>query len=332
MQGLSRLFGWSKQTPAVMAGTDRATEDDIRACFRLILGREPNPEECAGHFMQAGQPLPGVVAGYLNSLEFARRALLRPLTDDVQIAERPAFRLYAARNDALIGRHVLDGSYEPEIEAVFRSVLRPGMTVIDIGANIGFFSMLSASIVGAAGHVLAVEPNPANARMIEASRRLNGFGQIVTAQVAAGRRTGLLVLNTSHSNGTTSAPLDDPSALLQAQTVACVALDALIDPGRRVDLIKVDAEGAEYNALLGAAAVLARDRPIIITEFSPGMLRDISAIDGPGYLAWLSGLGYALSVIQPDGSPTAAGQDSAAIMAAYVRRGTDHIDLLAVPA
>ena len=331
MNGLSRFFNREKR-PATPVAADRATVDDIRACFRLLLGRDANPEELAGHYSQAGQPLPGVVSGYLKSLEFARRDLLRPPASEIYIAERPAFRLYADANDALIGRHVLDGSYEPEVEAVFRTILRPGMAVIDIGANIGFFSMLSASIVENSGHVLAVEPNAANARMIEASRRLNGFGQVVTAQVAAGRGTSLLVLNVSHSNGTTSAPLDDPATLLHAQTVACVAVDALVDQGRRVNLVKLDAEGAEYNALLGAAALVARDRPVIITEFSPGLLRDISGIDGPSYLMWLCAQGYELSVIQPDGAPVAMGRDTAAVMDAYVRRGTDHIDLLAMPA
>ena len=269
MDALKRLFGRATPAPAaprpaprLMPTDGSATSDDIEACFRLLLGRAPNPEERAGHFAQAGQALPGVVAGYLNSLEFARRDLFRPAADQsVQVAERDGFRLFASPDDALIGRHVLAGAYEPEVEAVFRDRLTPGMAVVDVGANIGFFSMLAAMLVGPGGAVLAIEPNGANARLIEASRRLNGFAHVVTAQVAAGRRTGLLVLNTTHSNGTTSAPAEDPAALLQAQTVACVAIDALVDPTRPVGLVKLDAEGAEFNALLGAAGLLERDRP-----------------------------------------------------------------------
>lgn len=192
--------------------------------------------------------------------------------------------------------------------------------------------MLSASIVRTAGHVLAVEPKAANARIIGASRRLNGFSQVVTAEVAVGRGTGLRVLNVSDSNSTTSAPLDDSAALSHAQTVASVAVDALVDPGKKVDLIKLDTEGAKYNSLLVAAGMVALDRAVVITEFSPGMLRDISGIDGPGYLAWLCAQDYALIVIRSEGAPIAVGRDAGAIMAPYSRRGTDHIDLLAIPA
>ena len=304
-------------------------------CFRLLLGREPNSEEWSGHAAQAERPLPPVVAGYLNSLEFSRRGLLRPdPAMQPKVARMNGYGMYAMPDDIQVGRHVLEGHYEAEVEAVFRDVLRPGMAVLDIGANIGVFSMLSAHLVGAAGAVLAIEPNPANARLIEASRRLNGFDHVTVLQMGAGRRPGLLALNTTHSNGTTSEPDGALEQLLQAQTVACMPVDALVSAswaGRRVDMIKVDVEGAEYNALLGAAGVIGRDRPVIVTEFSPTFMPGISGIDGPGYLAWLFGQGYAISILRRDGPPVPAGQDGDAVMAAFWERNTDHIDLLALP-
>lgn len=303
-------------------------------CFRLILGREPNPEEWAGHSAQSGHDLAAVVAGYVNSLEFARRGLMRPdPARTPRVAEFPGFRIFADPDDLQIGRHVLTGAYEPEVEAVFRAVLRPGMAVVDIGANIGFFTMLSAALVGPAGAVLAIEPNPANARLMEASRRLNGFGHVTPAQVAAGRAIGLLMLNTTHSNGTTAEPGADQDQLLAANTVPCVPVDTLVAGWRSppVGLIKVDVEGAEYNALLGAEGLITRDRPTLVSEFSPDLMPGISGIDGPGYLRWIVGLGYTLSVIRTDGPPDPAGQDVDAVMGAYTRRGTDHIDVIATP-
>lgn len=310
-----------------------ATADDVFHCFRLLLGRHPHREEWPGHSAHIGQPLPGVVAGYLNSLECTRRGLLAPpARPSLTVAELDAFRIWVQADDAAVGRHVLADNYERDVTAVFRRTLRPGMGVIDLGANIGYFTLLSAALVGPSGSVLAVEPNPANARMLEASRALNGFDHVMVAQVAAGRDTGLLVLNTSHSNGTTSAAPDDIDRLLAAVTVPSVRLDALVAPDRRVDLIKVDVEGAEYNALLGGRETIARCRPAIITEFSPELMPGISGIDGEGYLGWLTGQGYELSVIQPDGSLRACGADRAAVMREYAARGTDHIDLLALPA
>ena len=116
-----------------------------------------------------------------------------------------------------------------------------------------------------------------------------------------------------------------------AVTVPAVRIDALVPPGQRVDLIKVDVEGAEYNALLGAEATIARCRPVIISEFSPDLMPGISGVSGEAYLGWLIGQGYALSVVQPDGSLLACGGNRAAVMRAYAERGTDHVDLVAEP-
>ncbi len=334
LHGMGRWLGRSKRlaadgaTNGAMDG--KATRADIAACFRLLLGREPNREELAGHMAQAGLDLPGVVAGYLNSLEFARRGLLQAEGAPPGLARLDGFSLYARADDEAVGRHVLHGPYEPEVAAVFRRTLRPGMGVVDIGANIGYFTMLSAALVGPDGAVLAIEPNPANARLLEASRKLNGFEHVTLAQVAAGQRIGLLALNATHSNGTTSAPGAALDALLRATTVACVPVDALAGE-RPVHLIKVDVEGAEYNALVGARRLIARERPAIISEFSPNLMPGISGVDGPAYLSWLHAQGYTISVIERDGGLTAAGRDVAPVMAAYERRGTDHIDLFALP-
>lgn len=307
-----------------------ATEQDILACFRLLLGRLPNPEEWRGHSSHAGNPLDSVVSLYLTSLEFSTRGLTKPARNpQIKRVECSGFHIFIDDNDIAVGRQVAGGNYEPDVTSVVRRFLRPSMSVVDIGANIGYFALLAASIVGTDGHVLAVEPNSRNVRMLEASRRSNGFGQISICQIAAGRDLGLLVLNTTHSNGTTSAASGDINELLNAETVASLPLDSLVPSDRRVDLIKVDVEGAEYNALFGCQRIIEADHPIIITEFSPGMMRSISNISGPDYLRWLAECGYGLSVIEPDGSTNAA--DVEGVMNAYVSRNSDHIDLLATP-
>ena len=309
---------------------ERATEGDILACFRLILGRNPNSEEWPGHSARAGEPLPGVVASYVNSLEFARRRLQNPAAGSApEVAELEGFRILASADDLAVGKALLSGRYEPEVVAVFRDLLRPGMGVIDIGANVGFFSMLAATLVGPQGWVLAVEANPRNARMAEASRRLNGFGQVTVLQVAAGREAGLLAINTSFSNGTTSAVED--GAVLESETVGCVAIDQVVGRGRRVGLVKLDVEGAEYNALLGCRAMLQRDRPVLVFEFGPGQLPGISGVTGETLLQWVIGQGYRLEVVELDGLPTPVGRDWAAVMRAYEARGRDHIDVVARP-
>ncbi len=309
-----------------------ATREDIFYCFRLLLGRHPHRADWQGHASRAGEPLPEVVSSYLDSLEFARRELTRhPDTPEVVETQLGGFRILSAADDLAVGRYVRADNYEREVAAVFRRLLKPGMGVLDVGANIGYFTMLSASLVGPGGHVTAVEPNDRNVRLLEASRRLNGFGCVSVLQVAAGRESGLLTLNTSHSNGTTSGLGATQRAVLAARTIPALRLDSVLDQDRRINLIKIDVEGAEYNALLGTRETISRFRPAILSEFSPDLMPGISGIDGEGYLAWIIDQGYRIAVIQPDGSLSPAVEHGRHVMAEYHARASDHLDILATP-
>ena len=312
--------------------SDRSTLKDVFYCFRLLLGRHPYPEEWRGHAMRDGEDLKGLVRSFTGSLEYARVSGEERAGGAPVLSELAGFRIFSAADDASVGRSVRQGEYEPEICAQFRRVLRPGMGVLDLGANIGFFALMAASLVGSTGMVLAIEPSPRNVRLLEASRRVNGFGQLSVLQVAAGSSNGLLVLNSSYSNGTTAGLPDDVAGLLTAETVPALRIDTVLPPGRRIDLIKIDVEGAEYPALLGCEGAIRANRPVIISEFSPGLMPGISGIDGPGYLNWLIGLGYDLSVVRADGRLDAAGHDVGRVMQAYAECGSDHIDIVAEPA
>lgn len=301
----------------------RATEADILACFRLLLGRDINPEERAGHLGRVGEPLEALVRNFLASREFADRGMLQAWqAEGVDLADYGAFKVFASTEDAAVGRHVLAQVYEPEVQAVFRRYLRPGMVAIDVGANIGFFSMLAGALVGPEGGVLAVEPNPDNAALIERSRRASGFEHVKIAQMAAGRDIGLLALDTAFTNGTTSALRDG------ARSVACAPLDLYL-PSRPVHFLKLDVEGAEGNVLAGAPRLLRTHRPIIVSEFSPGQLPGISGMTGEEYLGLLTGCGYLLHVLHKDREPVQG--DIPGVMEAFHAAEKDHIDILAVP-
>ncbi|MBW4025156.1 MAG: FkbM family methyltransferase [Proteobacteria bacterium] len=293
----------------------------------------PNSEEWRGHRMRAGEPLAQVVASYLTSLEFQRRGLLKITGNGgITASEVQGFIIYTNDQDAAVGRHVRADNYERDVTAIFRDTLRDGMRVVDLGANIGYFTLLAASLVGPRGHVFAVEPNPRNVQMIEASRRVNSFNHVTVAPVAAGRDTGVLMLNTSYSNGTTSDAPSEIEQLFGAEVVPSLRLDTLLGADAQVDLIKVDVEGAEYNALLGGEQTIRRCRPVIVSEFSPAMMPGISRISGEDYLKWLIALGYALSVIEPNGWLTQTGSDINRVMQIYAARLSDHIDIVAQPA
>ena len=311
---------------------DKATVKDVFYCFRLLLGRYPSQEEWLGHASRAGEDLTGVVSSFARSLECARRELLDgDHTAEIVLTDLGEFQIYTAADDVAVGAHIRGGGYEPQVTAVFRRFLRPGMHVIDVGANIGYFTMLAAMLVGAGGSVLAIEPNPRNVRLLEASRRQNGFDHVRIMQLAAGREPGLLVLNTSYSNGTTACAPEGLNALLASETVPCVDIDALLKAGRRIGFIKIDVEGAEYNALQGCLRMIERDSPVIVSEFSPGLMPGISGIDGESYLRFLIDLGYDLAIIEDDGGFMRGAADPAHILSEYRAKGMDHVDIVAIP-
>lgn len=310
-----------------------ADEWDIYYCFRLILGRPPSREELQGHLGQnVGLDLRTVVEQYLKSLEFSR--ILADLSrndfdERLFLKELPGFSLYVQEEDSAVGKHIKhSGTYEPHVTGVFVEKLKPSMSVVDIGANIGYFTMLAAKLVGSSGRVTAIEPNPANVKLIEASRRVNSFDQVTIVQAAAGRAVGLLMLNSSFSNGTTAGLSDNLTNLLDATTVPCLVLDDLIGVGKLVDFIKIDVEGAEYNALFGFRETIARCHPTIVSEFGPSGMPGISGVTGPDYLRFLLAFGYEISVIEHGGGVTCCGRDVEKVMNAFVESGVDHVDIL----
>lgn len=324
------------QTPWNTPHRQSASLEDIFYCFRLILGRSPNREEWTGHAAQAESDLNSVVGIYVNSLEFSRRlSVLRDskLDDRISLIDLEEFSMYVQDNDSAVGLHIKNrNAYEPHVTAIFRDRLKPGMNVLDIGANIGYFTMLSAFLVKSIGSVMAIEPNAANAKLLEASRRANSFDNVVVVQAAAGREIGLLVLNASHSNGTTAQLSDNVRSLIDSITVPSLKLDDLIPANKNIDFIKIDVEGAEYNAMLGAAGTIKRCKPIIASEYSPDLMTGISGVSGTEYLQFLIDLGYRISIIEQNGNLTDCDKDPAKINNAYRQSGVDHIDILLDPA
>src|SRR5437764_4065781 len=142
-----------------------ATPEDIFYCFRLPLGRCPNPEEWPGHSARAGEDLANVVSSYVTSREFAARRLIEgSYLGNIELMALPGFSLYASMDDLAVGKHVVvGGTYQPHVAAALARYAKPRMATVDIGANIGYMTMLLATLVGPEGRVVAVEPNSDNA-------------------------------------------------------------------------------------------------------------------------------------------------------------------------
>ena len=194
------------------------------------------------------------------------------------------------------------------------------MTAVDIGANIGFHTILTASLVGSDGHALAFEPNTENCRLIMLSASENGFEHIEVFPIALPMRLVPCVSSPAiGSNGYLLRSGRDTLLHPNCVIVPAVRLDDMIGD-RNVDFIKADIEGAEYRALTGATRIITRNRPIITSEFSLEMLGRVSGIKGADYLRWICSLGYRISIVKTDRSGLERVSDVEALIADWGQR------------
>ncbi len=219
--------------------------------------------------------------------------------EDIVVVEVDGISLALDRHDHAVSRPIIDGTgHDPWLADVAADHLRTGMTVVDVGANVGYFTMLAWAAVGDGGRVVAVEPRSDNCRLLLLSAGLNGAFTIELLPVAADRTRGLAHLGVAiGTNGGFVA--DDPKALLDgsAVIVPTFPLDELVDGP--VHLIKVDVEGAEGRVMDGAADLISTHRPIVVTELSPAMLDSVSEVSCEEYLRRFADLAYDIHEIDP---------------------------------
>lgn len=175
------------------------------------------------------------------------------------------------------------GTHEPHMQATLQKSIRPGMTVYDCGANVGYFSVMFARLVGEGGHVFAFEPSPASVECLNAARELNGFPQMEVVPAAVWERAETLrfvrggadmSLVSDHVEGVFGETLGGAPTLEQLVDVPAISLDEFVYGEKHPlpDFIKLDVEGAEGKAVSGARRVLAERRPGLLLEIhgAPG--------------------------------------------------------------
>jgi FkbM family methyltransferase len=170
-----------------------------------------------------------------------------------------------------------DGCWEPYETALLLELLRPGQVFVDVGANIGYFSVIAASVVGQAGAVFAFEPGRDNAELLRANAALNDCPDVVTvvqAGLALDAGRGQLFLSEDNAGdhrvfASQPGRRSEPITLLNGS-------DYLRGRLSRIDLLKVDVQGAEYAAMAGLMPLLEElnCRPRILLELTPLSLRE----------------------------------------------------------
>ncbi len=195
------------------------------------------------------------------------------------------------------------GTYEALETRVFQSLLRPGMVVADIGANIGYYSLISSRAVGAGGMVFSFEPDPRNYGLLARSIQKNGYTNILASQIALSDRSGKLTLYADALNaGNSSLGRENIQTELRSFEVETETLDNFIlreGKGRKIDIVKMDVQGAEGLVLRGARQVFSNESLIVMMEFEPEKLR-ILGTDPSALLDELLALGFRVRIMDSD--------------------------------
>ena len=198
------------------------------------------------------------------------------------------------------------GMWTPPIEYLLRRLLRNGDVFIDVGANVGYFSMFASQLVGPDGQVLGFEPSPTSADIFRRNAARNGCINVEIHQVAVSDEAGERDL-TEPMVGCDLATMRILShhELSRAVThhVKTVALDDVLEPmlAKRVRLVKIDVEGAEMLVLRGMKKLLATSQSLcVVCEVTDSYLRQMNT-SAPELLEFVCSLGYeAFRITHPE--------------------------------
>lgn len=206
------------------------------------------------------------------------------------------YKIYVDTNDVGLSSHLLlDGFWEMWVTEVLASLVRPGMLAVDVGANLGYFTVLLADLVGAQGHVHAFEPNPAIAARLRKSCHVNGFYYNATVhEEVLGEEEGAPVELVVPVGEPKNAHVVPPGGALPGASIPLLArrldgYEALLD----ADMVKIDAEGAEQPIWRGMAGIFARKRQMTVAlEFAAARYADPEA-----FIDEITAEGFSLELI-----------------------------------
>lgn len=280
------------------------TSDEVVWGYRYTLGRDPESNLVLDRHKAAHEDWRQFRDRLLASAEFmhAHRGRTLPpkwVATDILQGQR---LLWLDLEDAFVSRGCLMDGYEPVESAFVRANLREGDVFLDIGANIGWFTMLASTIVGGSGHIHSFEPRKPTVDYLRRSVQANALSDLISVHdVGLADRNGEwhLAWAKGTSNPGSSCLMEDAGgANLNTIAITLQALDDLaID---KVDFIKIDIEGAEMLAMNGGSQTIARNRPVVMSELHPKQLHLVSRASSADYIGWFKRQGYRVFLLEAD--------------------------------
>jgi FkbM family methyltransferase len=217
------------------------------------------------------RPLPRRIAAAQHTNRWVR-AVWRRASDPLR--HRPVPILSGPGRGLRINLHgsavaFATGTAERPLQEALKRELAPGMTFFDIGANVGFVTLVAASLVGPSGRVVAFEPVPGNVAAIRENLALNGIDWVELRQTAVARSAGSASLIVSEVSAFSRlAHISVPSEARDRIEVPVTSVDELLAASSvpKPDVIKIDVEGAELEVIEGMRDTLAQLRPVLLCE------------------------------------------------------------------
>lgn len=244
--------------------------------FLNRIGKRLGPTPIDLRHMQAGGGAFFTLPELLTEARDRNEAVIRSLCFSAYLGERTAlcrvlgrYKMFVDTDDLSLSMHLMaEGFWEIWLTEAAARLIRPGMTAIDIGANLGYFSLLMSELVGETGSVHAIEPNPDIAHRLRRSLDINGFGaRAMVHEVALTDRDGeaLLAIPPSAPGGAhlINNPAGGAGTGVRARTLD--SIPALAE----ADFIKIDVEGFEYAVWTGMRELVKSRRPLtIVMEYN----------------------------------------------------------------
>jgi FkbM family methyltransferase len=218
---------------------------------------------------------------------------------------------------------IVHGRYEPGTTRLLERVLKPGMIVLDVGAHVGYFALLAARLVGSEGTVFAFEPDPSNFELLQKNIALNSYATVATFRKAVAECSGPMTLFLDAKGRDRNSLVSDGEPLSGQDTVEVetVSLDEFLEGKniKTVDLLKIDAEGAECSILRGMRRSLHSGRVSkMIFEFTPAAC-EAAGVTPEEFLGQLTDSGFDLYRIEMTGDLMPVSSSGLSLLVAQVR-------------
>jgi FkbM family methyltransferase len=279
------------------------TRDEVIWAFRYCFGRNPESEETILAHSGFSDWL-HLRDALMNTEEFATTATIGWLADRWVLA--PVMdgtrMMWLNLADRYVSRACLLDNYEPIESQFVRRMLRPDSVFLDIGANIGWFTMIASTLIGDKGRIHAFEPRPETVAHLKRTIEVNKLGAVVDVHncaLSAAEGVGFINWSKNTDNpGGSFLSLDAPAQRMENEKVAVRTLDSF-ELGR-VDFIKIDVEGSEMKAIKGGEATIFSSRPVILTEINPNILKSISGISPNEFIDYFRNRNYKAMMLDRD--------------------------------